>query len=316
MGYKLAGYDVIGNVEIDKNMMQIYRKNNNPKYSYLMDIRNFVELPNDELPQELFNLDILDGSPPCTTFSVAGLREKSWGKEKQFREGLKKQRLDDLFFVFIETIKKLRPKIFVAENVEGLIKGNAKGYVNEIIRELKQANYTAQLFLLDASVMGVPQRRRRVFFVGHDTKYDWKPLCLSYHEPQILFGKVRSKTGRPYTGVYNKILQQYKRGDKTISDIRIRTGTNNRNGFNNTICADDEVHATITSGGFAFRAFDKTRLSDKDIISVSTFPEDYDFADQNTKYVCGMSVPPVMMAHIANDIYNQWIAPNKQEAAQ
>ena len=313
MGYKLAGYDVIGNVEIDKNMMQIYRKNNNPKYSYLMDIRDFVELPNDELPQELFNLDILDGSPPCTTFSTAGLREKSWGKEKQFREGLKKQRLDDLFFVFIETIKKLRPKIFVAENVEGLIKGNAKGYVNEIIRELKQANYTVQIFLLDASFMGVPQKRKRVFFVGHDTKYDWSPLSLSYHEEPILFGNIRTENGRPWAHAesnYKKLLSQRRKSDKSIADISERL-YGKTSGFNHAIIHDDAVANTIVSSCRAYRYCDGLIMSAYDIIHCQTFPEDYDFMGQDVRYVCGMSVPPVMMAHIANDIYNQWLS-NKE----
>lgn len=48
-------------------------------------------------PNELFKLDILDGSPPCSTFSLAGEREKNWGKNKKFREGQASQVLDDLF---------------------------------------------------------------------------------------------------------------------------------------------------------------------------------------------------------------------------
>ena len=82
MGYKLAGCDVLGCCEIDPKMNEVYVKNHKPKYNYLMDIRSFNELPNEEIPQELFNLDILDGSPPCTTFSMAGEREDSWGKVK------------------------------------------------------------------------------------------------------------------------------------------------------------------------------------------------------------------------------------------
>ena len=106
MGYKLAGCDVLGCCEIDPKMNEVYVANHHPKYNYLMDIRDFNAIPNDELPEDLFNLDILDGSPPCTTFSVSGNREETWGKEKKFREGQKSQTLDDLSFVFIETAKK------------------------------------------------------------------------------------------------------------------------------------------------------------------------------------------------------------------
>lgn len=77
-----------------------------------MDIRDFLE--KEDLPEDLYNLDILDGSPPCSTFSMAGDRENSWNKLKVFREGQKKQRLDDLFFVFIALVKKLQPKVAVA----------------------------------------------------------------------------------------------------------------------------------------------------------------------------------------------------------
>lgn len=144
MGYKRAGFQVLGNVEIDPKINAMYVKNHHPKFNYCMDLRDFNAL--DALPEELYALDILDGSPPCSTFSVAGKREAGWGIEKQFREGQKMQRLDDLFFVFLDTVEKLKPKIVVAENVVGLVSGNAKGYVNEIIKRFKELGYSVQLF--------------------------------------------------------------------------------------------------------------------------------------------------------------------------
>ncbi|MCD7762544.1 MAG: DNA cytosine methyltransferase, partial [Lachnospiraceae bacterium] len=75
MGYKLAGYDVVGNCEIDPDMEKIYVQNHHPAHTYLMDIREFNRL--QVFPDELKNLDILDGSPPCSVFSDAGDREKA-----------------------------------------------------------------------------------------------------------------------------------------------------------------------------------------------------------------------------------------------
>ncbi len=151
MGYKLAGYDVLGGVEIDPEMMKIYRANHNPKHSYLMGVEDFNKIDNIDLPSELFELDILDGSPPCSSFSMAGSREKQWGEKKKFREGQSHQILDDLFFHFIETANKLKPKIVIAENVKGLIQGKAKGYVKQIFKAFDEAGYTTQLFLLNAA---------------------------------------------------------------------------------------------------------------------------------------------------------------------
>ena len=130
MGYKLAGFDVLGCNEIDPKMIEAYIENHKPKYSYLEPIQTF-KLRKD-LPDELYNLDILDGSPPCSSFSMAGNREKDWGKEKIFREGQAEQVLDTLFFDFIDLAKELQPKVVVAENVSGMMMGTAKEYVKKV----------------------------------------------------------------------------------------------------------------------------------------------------------------------------------------
>lgn len=127
MGYKLAGFDVIGCNEIDHRMMFTYCKNHNPRFPFLEPIQTFKD--KQDLPPELFNLDILDGSPPCSTFSMAGSREEAWGKMKKFREGQAEQVLDTLFFDFIQLAKRLQPKVVVAENVKGLLLGSAKEYM-------------------------------------------------------------------------------------------------------------------------------------------------------------------------------------------
>ena len=166
MGYKLAGCDVIGCVEIDPKMNELYVLNHHPKYNYCMDIRDFNKIPNEELPEELFHLNILDGSPPCSSFSMSGDREDSWGKEKHFREGQKAQVLDELPFVMIETVDKLKPQVVIMENVEGMLLGNARAYVNKIHKRFNDIGYWSEHYLLKAEEMGVPQTRHRVFFIA------------------------------------------------------------------------------------------------------------------------------------------------------
>lgn len=63
MGYKLAGFDVIGCNEIDGRMMDVYCRNHDPKFPFIEPIQEFKK--REDLPEELYNLDILDGSPPC-----------------------------------------------------------------------------------------------------------------------------------------------------------------------------------------------------------------------------------------------------------
>lgn len=162
MGYKLAGFNVIGNCELDRQVNEIYVKNHKPRYNFNMDIRHLL---NQKLPTELYNLDILDGSPPCSVFSISARNTiDKFGKQKRFKEGQKMQRLDNLFLEFIKVAKEIRPKIVIAENVKGLIFGNAKGYVYEILQAFEKAGYNVQIFLLNSAFMQVPQARERLFF--------------------------------------------------------------------------------------------------------------------------------------------------------
>lgn len=308
MGYKLAGYTVIGNCEIDRDMNKIYNINHHPKYSYLMDVRDFYKQDNTLLPKELFHLDILDGSPPCSVFSMAGQRDKGWGTEKVFREGQKKQRLDDLFFAFIDIAEKLKPKVVVAENVKGLVTGNAKGYVHEIFKAFKAAGYTPQLFLLNSARMGVPQARERVFFIAHRNDLKLPKLKLDFQEPIIPFGSIRSEKGvpvNPDTEAY-RLLQMRLDSDTSMADINERLSGKN-SGYTIPIVNDNRVCCTVVSGSTFYRGYDGTKFTKQDFVSAQTFPQDYDFLDQSPQYVCGMSVPPVMEAQIARQIYLQWL---------
>jgi DNA (cytosine-5)-methyltransferase 1 len=308
MGYKLAGYTVIGNCEIDPDMMRVYKANHHPKYSFLMDIRDFVKLPDEEIPEELKHLDVLDGSPPCSVFSTAGDREEGWNVEKVFREGQAKQRLDDLFFFFIEAARRLQPKVVIAENVKGLIKGNARGWVNQIVKEFDDAGYVVQIFLFNAARMGVPQKRERVFFIAHRKDLEYPKLQMQFDSKPINFGSVREEHGRDFSEdkVTAKLMKYRISSDWCLGDISKRVRKTN-NGFTTPIHHDEAPALTITAGGIGFRMCDGLPLTDRDVINCQTFPQDYDFLDQTVRYICGMSVPPVMMAKIAEQVYLQWL---------
>lgn len=307
MGYKLTGFDLLGNVEIDPQMMKIYRKNHNPKYPFLMGVQDFKKIPNEELPKELFDLDILDGSPPCSAFSMAGSREKSWGVKKKFREGQAEQNLDDLFFEFLDVVAKLNPKVVVAENVKGLVQGKAKGYVKLIVKRFKKLGYKVQIFLLNAASMGVPQKRERVFFIAHRKELGYPKLKLVFDDKPITYGEIKIDKGKPInkdTKTY--VLWTKRKGkDKCFGDITKRE-EGKASWFNAKLIKDNMVCNTIASGGDYFRMDIPYRISDMDIIRISTFPRDYNFLDTDVKYVCGMSVPPVMMKKISEQIYLQW----------
>ena len=303
MGYKLAGCDVLGCCEIDKKMNEIYVKNHNPKYNFLMDIRDFNKLPDEEIPQELFNLDILDGSPPCTTFSMAGRREETWGKMKKFREGQAEQTLDDLSFVFIETVNKLKPKVVIMENVEGLLNGAAWKYVQDIYKKLSDIGYSCRHWLLKGENMGIPQARHRVFFVATRLDFDLNKINMAFNYVPIHYKEIKTGKGddlKKDTQQYRMLEMAIENLDHSVGDVLKRTGQKKRC-FNDKIVWESEVLPTLQAKGNLMDGHDKTRISKETAISMSTFPQDYDFGAKSyngVAYICGMSVPPVMIKRI------------------
>jgi len=305
MGYKLAGYDHLGGVEIDPKVAAVYKANNNPKYLFVEDIRAFNE--RTDLPDELFNLDLLDGSPPCSSFSMAGSREKGWGKAKVFREGQAHQRLDDLVFAYVETIAKLRPKVAILENVKGLLAGNAKAYAKEIVKRLRGDGYTVQVFLLNAATMGVPQMRERAFFIARK-EAGWPNLRLEFREPVVAFGKIHAgeRERKPLSSSY---AEKWARSEK---------GTNPKAKSGNTFgfmyrASHSKVLPTITSGGVVALPDEPCELSAKEYALASSFPQDYSSGGFDPQYIYGMSVPPVMTAQIAHQINLQWFSKLKDQ---
>ncbi|MBL0323605.1 MAG: DNA (cytosine-5-)-methyltransferase [Cytophagaceae bacterium] len=315
MGYKLAGFDVIGCNEIDPKMIEAYKANHNPKYAYLEPIQTF-KLRTD-LPDELYNLDILDGSPPCSSFSMAGNREKDWGKDKIFREGQQKQILDTLFFDFIDLAKKLQPKVVVAENVKGLLLGEAKAYVMQIYKEFNLAGYHCQHWLLDASKMGVPQRRERVFFIAlrkdlakpflkQMNLFDILPeLNLEFKEQKIIFSEISDNEdmNTDLPPVAGKLWYKCIAGE-SLSSVPESNGSF----FNDIKVSKENVLPTLASQNKVYHSDIPRRLNNLEYLLGATFPTDYDTKDMKAFYMCGMSVPPVMTAQIATQIYEQWLS--------
>lgn len=308
MGYKLAGFNHLGGVEIDPKVAEVYKANHNPKHLFVEDIREFVK--RTDIPAELYNLDLLDGSPPCSSFSMAGNREKDWGKEKVFREGQALQTLDDLFFDYIALAKKLQPKVIIAENVKGLIQGNAKSYVKKIKAGFEDAGYKVQLFLLNAASMGVPQKRERVFFICQRNDLNLPVLHLKFDEKSILYKTIKTNSyGKALTEETKAIWLNRKPTDNNLCDIHLRL-TNTHKRFNAVFANENKVPNTISAGADSvpIRQDVPNRISMDECKMIGSYPLDYDFKTLEPNYLIGMSVPPVMTAQIAHQIYLQWFA--------
>ena len=206
----------------------------------------------------------------------------------------------------------------VAENVKGLLLGEAKLYVRQIYREFDLAGYYCQHFLLDASTMGVPQRRERVFFIclrkdlaepflyQADMFTKLPKIKMSFSEENILFKNIRQNNGNDDAIGLSKMISQYWK--ITTPGNNMSENHPNKSYFNEIKTHPDQVLPTLRASGLPYDYEIERVLFNDEIIFAGTFPLDYNFSGNTINYLIGMSVPPVMMAQIATEIYNQWLS--------
>ena len=195
--------------------------------------------------------------------------------------------------------------------------GAAKEYVIKIYETFDKAGYYCQHFLLYASKMGVPQRRERVFFIclrkdlakpflyQKDMFTEIPKIEMDFNEKEIKFKQIKSKKGiLKNTERQKLILEHFKSGDRDICDINLRVN-NKLSGFNAKIQYDNEVMGTITSDSEKYRESDRLHCTLEEYTKAGTYPSDYIGL---SNYLIGMSVPPIMTAQIASNIYEQWLS--------
>lgn len=167
LGLRMAGWKVPYAIEFIPAAADTYEANSAGTF---VDRRDIRKIPPGEILDHLGllpgELDLFEGSPPCASFSAAGNRDKSWGEVKKYSDT--KQRTDDLFWEWARILEGLKPRAFVAENVPGLISGNAlEEYAHKITRMLGEMGYRVGARVLNSANYGVPQERKRLIFLGY-----------------------------------------------------------------------------------------------------------------------------------------------------
>jgi DNA (cytosine-5)-methyltransferase 1 len=200
LGFEMEGFTVLYASEFIPAAADTYEANHAGVPVDRRDIRNVDPAEILEVAKlAAGELDVLEGSPPCASFSMSGKREKHWGEVKQYSST--KQRTDDLFYEYARIRDGLRPKVFVAENVTGLVRGVSRGYFLDILARLSEG-YRVEARILDAQWLGVPQARKRLIFVGVRDDLDAKPafptpLAYRYSIADVL--GIRSSFGERIT---------------------------------------------------------------------------------------------------------------------
>ena len=335
LGYRMAGFKVAWANEFIPAAQDTYKAN--AAADCFLDRRDVRTIRHEEILEQLGmkagELDLFDGSPPCASFSTAGKREAGWGEAKKYSDT--KQRTDDLFFEYIRLLKGLQPRVFIAENVSGLVKGTAKGYFLEILAAMKASGYRVACRVLDAQWLGVPQQRQRTIFIGvrNDLNLDPvhpKPLAYRYSVREALpwiDGRVEYHGFKKENEVMDKgelspaILAsgatQQRSTVEAETDIsryaigkewdKLKPGEQSGKYFSLVKPSlDSPVPCIQASHGGASIAgvvhpTEKRKFTIAELRRLCAFPDDFiltgTYAQQWERL--GRSVPPVMMSHIA-----------------
>jgi DNA (cytosine-5)-methyltransferase 1 len=317
LGLEMAGYDIRVANEFIEAARETYAANHPSVVLDGSDIRNITGEHLLELAQlNRYEVDLLEGSPPCASFSTAGSRHKGWGTVKDYSDS--SQRSDDLFFEFARLLDDIQPKVFIAENVKGLVTGSAKGYFKMILTRLRDVGYKVEVRLLDASLLGVPQKRQRVIFIGvrndlgirpvfpkpnkyHYTLYDALGKSLSVPEN---CGDIDPETGK------NLSLRDYAVGTAYGS---LPLGKHDSRYFQ--LCRPDPnkpsptILASIGNVGGANpkHPFECRNFNLQEIRRICSFPDDfilYGTFEQRAERL-GRAVPPLMMKAVGDTIRSE-----------
>jgi DNA (cytosine-5)-methyltransferase 1 len=329
----MDGYKVLYANEFVEQARITYKQNHS---DVVIDDRDIRLVTAKEILQKINKkkgeIEVLEGSPPCASFSTAGAREKGWGRQKKYSDT--SQRADDLFFEFSRILGELQPKVFVAENVSGLVKGKAVGYFKEILTDLEQKGYIVEAKVLDASWLGVPQARQRLIFIGvrNDLvkKYRVKPIypkpfSYQYSLREVLPLAVALSSNEPIrTMSASKVtnLETITHDKETDQDIRLdryaigpewdklKAGEQSKKYFQLVKPDLNKPIGTIvaTAGGISAAGSthptQKRKFTLEELRLLSSFPADFilsgNYAQRWERI--GRSVPPLMMYQIAKTI--------------
>ena len=173
VGFEKAGFFVSKAVEFDSEIAAIYADNH-------PDVRLFVDdigKINNETNFSLGEVDVIIGGPPCQGFSMAGARIRQNSFVDDPRNYLFKQ--------YLKVVQIVKPKVFIIENVKGILSMNNGDIFNEIIKVFSDSNnfggdkYYLHYKIVKGIEFGIPQKRERVIIIGRKNKdYDFESYLL------------------------------------------------------------------------------------------------------------------------------------------
>jgi len=348
-GYRLAGGKILAINEFVEEAQNTYRENYPNTTIVPGDIK---ELTGTYLMEQagvkVSELDILDGSPPCSAFSMAGsvshgegrTHADAFGKTKQYSDIKGVSNVEDLFFEFLRVAKDIKPKVIIGENVEGLTMGEAKEYFHKIQNTFEEIGYLVVADVLNASYFGVPQSRKRCFFIGvredvadaiglnFMTMYQLYPdkndvqttlgeaisdiVNEDKEELDYLFDKIS-----PEKAVGKTLMKMPKDPDKVLTGMDYHDKGHHFNLKRSSLrkpCPTITAMGNLAGVAGTCHPIEDRKFTIKELKRIMSLPEDFkltgDHKQQSERV--GRMVPPLMMKALAESVYNKVLKPYKE----
>lgn len=306
LGYSMAGFRELLAVEWDDNAVETFKMNFSDVPVYHGDI---AKISVDEVLSmtglKVGELDVLDGSPPCQGFSTAGKRQLDDPRNQLFRE-------------YVRLLRGLKPKVFIMENVSGMVKGLMKLVFAEIMRELKASGYKVSARLLNAMYFGVPQSRERMIFIGVRDDLGVEPSHPKAETIGINFEKaiigVEDYIDRKLPDILTSYADKHPDG-KWSTDVKIyeKEKGNMAGSFSLKWAYPHMVLGTIPKSEISITGIvhpNRIRyLNMSELKRCGSFPDTFDMLNrENAINRIGNSVPPLFMRSIALHVRNEILA--------
>ena len=339
-GYRLAGGKILAVNEFVEEARNTYSANY-PSTPILPDDikqltgQDFLDITGLKKGE----LDILDGSPPCSAFSVAGSMCRSegathsdgWGKTKTYSDGKKVENIEDLFFEFVRIANDIRPKVIIAENVKGLTIGEAKSYYHRITNELEAIGYYVSSKVMNASYHGVGQSRQRVIFIciREDIAEKAGLTFLNIHSLFPEESSTKTTFAEAIEGVVNDDEEIKMITEKWTASNLYKTTASKMPDDPDKVLSGMDFHpkghafnmkrasmrmpsptltamgcANITFGGIIHPLVNR-KLTLPELIRLQSLPDDFKLTGEWKQKAerIGRMVPPLMMKDVADSIY-------------
>jgi len=348
-GYRLAGGKILAVNEFVPEAQNTYRENYPDTTIVPGDIK---ELTGTYLMEQagikVSELDILDGSPPCSAFSMAGsvshgegrTHADAFGKKKQYSDIKGVENVEDLFFEFLRVAKDIKPKVIIGENVEGLTMGEAKEYFHKIQNTFEDIGYLIVANVLDSSYFGVPQSRKRCFFIGvredvaekvginfmtmyqlYPDKNDFRTTLgeaindvvnEDKEELEYLFDKIS-----PERAVGKTLMKMPKDPDKVLTGMDYHAKGHHFNLKRSSLrkpCPTITAMGNLAGVAGTCHPIEDRKFTIKELKRIMSLPEDFKLTGQHKQQSerIGRMVPPLMMKALAESVYNKVLKPYKE----